>query len=247
MDPYQVLALFVGFMRDFAQSGDATSANILADRFEEAGYPLAGITREIANATLNIPDKIAERQEAHTIARGTGWRIEYAPGQRGRAEGDNWIEGRNATVSVVWSDEGDWRKVVGQPIPLAPGVTPATQFCDLVPLARQISQNTLASHVTVDWAGCAYRACCINILSGLLVGRDCAYAYCGVVAPVPRCEILSRPLERLMRQVGLEVEPHRSGLQGDPSAAQVHWRDSPGGGRQNGDEEDEADFHSLDQ
>ncbi len=164
----QVLQLFT----DFVVKEDQLAIGALADRLEEANHPLAGITREVVNAVLVVPDDIAALQESATIVSGVGWKIDFVPGHGLQTDNDGNIitEAYPSEVAIVWGAEGGWKEMLGQPNHLAPAG----------PRELKWGETKVRSNVTATWVEAAARACLINMLGGLFVGAQ----VCGLTGDI---------------------------------------------------------------
>jgi hypothetical protein len=202
VEPRYVLALFIDYLR-----GNAASLNTLAEQFRQANDPLAEITRELADAQPDIPEDFRSLTGTYPLDSGTGWQIVFQTGtmRKVASMGGVIAQANLALIRIIWSEEGDWRSVRGIPTPLAPA-GPIASGHTVVASATNLTQQTIEN---------AFRACKINMLSGLLVGQEIAYASTTGAPPTILTRVLTERMSQLNAAAGREHRPVRA-RQGRP-------------------------------
>jgi hypothetical protein len=184
VEPRRVLALFIDYVR-----GNTAALKALAELLRQANNPLAEITRELADAQPDIPEDLHSRTGVYPLDSGTEWQIVFQTGtmRKVASMGDVVAEANLALIRIIWSEVGGWRGVRGVANPLAPA-GPITSSYTVVASATNLTREAIEN---------AFQACRINILSGLLVGQDIAYASTAGGPPT----VLTRVLDERMKQL----------------------------------------------
>jgi hypothetical protein len=155
-----------------ALTGGHVGLDAFCDALDENAHPLAPFAREVACATVDIPDDLEAVYEPAFLARGTNWRIEYRPGRRARRihPGLPLLHGgQNAEVGEVYEGDGPWTDLDGVATMLAPSgarIMPTTV-------------SSLQEEVTPEWVRMAFNAVRLNMIGHLLVGHLVAMALPG--------------------------------------------------------------------